>query len=725
MKRMVTARVVATLLAVMAWPLRGAAADDPYFTYIRNAPEFKSVKQDPGAWTARWNTWVYMPWRYQWGIGTGDEGGQFCRDYGLNGGFTDGGDTSVLPWLDKWNLKFYNDHTAGKGYLYLDTHKGVDFKKFMRNPRGLRTGSRGPATLDAALLAKLKKEVTDNVNGLKRSPARIAYALDDEISWGSFVKPVAWRVNNDDQAYEAWLTAYYGKAEHPPAQYVCPDFLLPQYNRALKDLDFSPLLDRLTYNDSVWANFLGDLVVCANAADPETPCGFVGGQSPNTWGGYDYAKLTKKIQYIEAYLGTAQSIIRSLNPNLPQVTTHFHNAKLGTANDIWQMWWCLAHGNRGMIGWVEGWFDGKTPRKWLEEWKGPDRELGTVQGPKVAGAKWLNDGVAIYYSHPSIQVSWCLDIEAHGKTWTNRGNDDNHGTWHLVRQAWEKILADSGVQCNWISYDQVVLNGVPKDYKVLILPANYAMSDIEAQRIREFCERGGTVIADFACGLFDQHGKGRSKGALDDLFGVKHDGTETKANFFAGRLWVETDQDAGFGGGIKKLVGTLSPKLQDGFAVAELNLPVRNVKKVGAGKAVYLNLSPQRYLLYREERTTEDAQRLVFMQPVFDAGVKPWVRISSNGKRPVNSEATYLEKNGRTFVFIVQNAAVNSTSLGDTVTHGLGGGVIPVDIEFGAPVKDVVDERTGHKLGDGTKFKAQFPLDEAVLLSFMGLPPQR
>ena len=43
---------------------------------------------------------------------------------------------------------------------------------------------------------------------------------------------------------------------------------------------------------------------------------------------------------------------------------------------------------------------------------------------------------------------------------------------------------------------------------------------------------GGTVIADFACGLFDQHGKGRRRGVLDDLFGVAHDGSLRQRDSF-------------------------------------------------------------------------------------------------------------------------------------------------------------------------------------------------
>jgi len=107
-------------------------------------------------------------------------------------------------------------------------------------------------------------------------------------------------------------------ARAPKPQYVTPDFVLPQLGRPLAEIDFSPLLDRLTYNDSLWANFLGRLVQCATQADPQTPCGFVGGQAPCIWGGYDYAKLMKKIQFIEAYdLGSSkQSSARSV-PRMP------------------------------------------------------------------------------------------------------------------------------------------------------------------------------------------------------------------------------------------------------------------------------------------------------------------------------------------------------------------------------------------------------------------------
>ena len=702
------------------------AVEDPYLAYVKSAPEFKPVRQDPKMLIGRWDTWTYMPWRYQWSIGTDDEGGQFSRDYGFNGGFTDHGNTSVLPWLEKWNLRFYNDHTAGKGYLHL---AGANWKAIQTDGRALRFGGAGPRPLDDKMLAMLKDMVTQRVNGLKGSPMRVAYALDDEISWCSFVRPIPWRIHDNDADYEAWLARYYGDPT-VKAQFVTPEFTRAQLGKPLRELDFSPFLDRMTYNDSYWAVFLGKLVEAANAADPDTPCGFVGGQSPNLFGGYDYAKLMKRIQFIESYnIGSSTAIIRSFNPQnaMPIVTTHFHNDQRGVANDIWQTWYYLAHGNRGMIGWVEKWFDeNKKPRPWLEGYKATNKEVGGIQGKKLVGARWLHDGVALYYSHPSIQVSWCLDIEPHGKTWINRNSDNRLGTSHLVRKAWEYLLTDSGIQFNFIPYDEVIVSGVPREYKVVVLPACYALSDIEAARFREFVEAGGTLIADFAPGLFDQRGKGRAKGALDDLFGVAHDGSETKANFFGGKLWVETNQDAAFSyKKYRELLATVPCQLADEFAIAEKKLKTHIIRKVGKGTAVLVNLSPQRYLQHREEGTATDKHRNVFVQYALQGGAKPWVQVAGpDGTRPRNLEVTYWTKGGRTYLFVLQNAEVSGSDVGGGGVEGLTAKKHRITITFPAPVNDLIDERTGKNLGSGATFTLDFNPVEAAFFSFAGEPPR-
>ena len=708
--------------------------DDAYLAYIRQAPEHRRVRQDPAITQGRWDTWLYMPWRYRWHVGTGRRGGELCRRYGINGGVMDRG-VGPLDWLERWGLRFYNDHTAGKGALYLLPEHLKRAGYDLRDPRAVR-----PRPVTPGLERELGSTIAENLALVRRSPLRVAYSLDDEISTGSFVRPIPWRINADDQAYERWLRTYYG-GRPPKARYVGPDEVRGELQGTLAEIDLSPFLDRMTYNDSVWADFLGRLVERCNREDPSTPCGFVGGQAPNLWGGYDWAKLARKVQYVEAYdLGSAPEIVRSLSPGIPRISTHFHDDRRGVGNDVWMAWHHFAHGNRGMVGWVEGWFlpDG-TPRPWLERFSLTLRELGGVQGRKLVGARRLHDGIAIYYSHPSIQVSWMLDAEPHGRSWPNRNQDHRLGTSHNVRRAWEMLLNDAGLDYDFLAYDEVVLHGVPARYKVLILPAAYALSDVEARHIAGFAAAGGTVIADFACGLFDQHGRGRSRGALDDLFGVRHDGSETREDFFGGRLWVETDQEKGFGfRRYRELFDTASPKLwpplprsggeggrNRSFAIAERRLPVGSSRRVGKGRAVYLNLSPQRYLMYRQEGTDTEQHRRTFLHHVLAAGAVPWIKAAPLGKGPhPKLETVVWSKGGRTLVLILQNAALVTSPNGGSAAEDLVEARIPVRVQLAGPVTGTVDERTGEPLPDGDRFQMELDTTEALFLSFHGDAPR-
>jgi Beta-galactosidase trimerisation domain len=705
------------------------AANDPYLAYLATAPEYRPVDLSPER-LARWDAWLYMPWRYRWAIGTEEAGGKFAQQHGMRGGVSNQG-RGPLDWLTRWGLRFYNDHTAGKGGLHLLLP--ADFRRLQADPRAVRTGRDGPRPLDAALLAELEAEIDRNVARVGASPLRVAYALDDEPSWGSFVRPVAWRVNGDDEAYGRWLRGYYGPGRAPTPQLVTPEHSRAQLDRPLADIDLSPLLDRLSYNDSVWANFVGDLVRHANREDPATPAGLVGLQAPNAWGGYDYAKLAGKIQFAEAYdVGSAQEILRSFLPAAPRAVTHFHRAAPGRPeaapeaadDDVWLTWRTFAHGHRGLIGWVDdGWFDGARPRPWLARYGRTLREIGETHAAKLVGARFLHDGIALYYSHPSIQVSWCLDAEPHAATWPNRDRDHRLGTSHNVRRAWELLLNDAGLQYDFLAYDQVARHGVPAGYRVLILPACYALSDAEARRIEQFAAAGGTVVADFACGLFDQHGRGRRQGALDRLFGVRHDGTETRRDFFGGRLWVESDQEAGYKADrYRYLLDTVASPQHQGFATPERRLPAGTDpgqwRRAGRGTAAYLNLSPQRYLQYRQEGTAGEARRQLFLRPVLEAGVVPRARLTSNGQPVPNLEVLSWSKAGRTLMLVVQNPETAGTSQGGGHAAELRRGTIPLRLELPRPVQGARDERTGRGLPDGRAFDFQLDLTEAVFFSF-------
>ncbi len=707
--------------------------DDPYARYVRSSKDFRRVKQDRSWSDKAFPGWIYMPWTYQWNAGYTEASGRWSQAHGYNGAFLDGNGgapdspAGKLAWINRFGLRFYVDHTAGKGSLHL--WDGGKQKPHLAELHG--NGIRS-IPLNDTLKKKLFDLIRTNVSQVKSSPFRAAYALDDEISWGHFVHPAMWRVTDDDSAYPRWLTEIYGPTAPRRETWVTYEDIrphLPQWS--VRDFDAAPLMDQWTFNDSYWCNYLGDLVEYSNSVDPDTPCGFVGGQAPNAFGGYDYAKLMRKVQYIEAYnLGSSQAIVRSFSPHntVPAVTSHFHQS---VEDDVWQTWYYQAHGNRGHIGWVEGWFDGETPRPWHDVIAPHYLEAGRKIGPLMNGAEWQHDGVAIYYSHPSIQLGWIMDAEAHGKTWINRDGDHRLGGSHLVRHAWENMLRDSGLQYNHLSYVDVIQNGVPTEYRTLILPACLCLSDAEARAIEAFCRRGGTIIADYLPGVWDQHGHGRATGgALDGLFGVRHDPALKAAGVFGGKLWSETDQDANFGWKTyKELLTNGSTCIKDasGFHKAVRDLPVGNVNRVGAGTAVLLNLSPQWYNAYRVEGFAAARRRDFFMRHVIPiSGTRRWVEIEGAGEPEFGHEITYFRKaDGRTLLFLCWNPETTGSEVGGGSAVGLKSGAIDITLKFANSLRAVRDERRGMALGNGDRFKFTWRRNEAIVLSCAGPEPIR
>ena len=163
---------------------------------------------------------------------------------------------------------------------------------------------------------------------------------------------------------------------------------------------------------------------------------------------------------------------------------------------------------------------------------------------------------------------------------------------------------------------------------MLILPACYALSDIEARRIAEFCRRGGTVIADFACGLFDQHGKGRSAGSTGRA--VRRAATTAAkpaaTSSASGCGSKPTRTAASSYRKYRELFATLDCKLEDGYAVAEKRLrdAGRPQGRQGHG-GLCESLSAAIPAVPRGRRGRRCVEA-AFMQHLVAAGVKPWVR---------------------------------------------------------------------------------------------------
>ena len=124
-----------------------------------------------------------------------------------------------------------------------------------------------------------------------------------------------------------------------------------------------------------------------------------------------------------------------------------------------------------------------------------------------------------------------LPRAAHGP----RGNDATHSASPAVPGLGAASQQHPGGDSFRGMYYALLRNRIPFDlahvarldeealapYKLLVLPHVAALSDQEADSIRGFVARGGALLATFETGAYDEWGRARPKGALDDVLGIE------------------------------------------------------------------------------------------------------------------------------------------------------------------------------------------------------------
>jgi hypothetical protein len=721
-------RVLFLLSSLTLGFIPSLSAED-FANYIRSSKDFQRVNQSPALLQAgRWDRWVLMPWRTQWGQDYTLELAERLKKSGHNGGMFDRS-SQYAEIHDVAGLLWYLDHAAGKGDLYL--------RKQHASLEARRSPNRPVCLADPQVRDRLHRKLQEAVGAAKEYRTRIAYALDDEVSWSSFTKPCKW--DNSPQSiadFQRWLVERYGQREAVMEQWgpegvefwdrmATPDDFQDIYERPWPRWNLSPWADAISYMDSQLNNLIGDLVAFANAVDPLTPVGIVGGQCPSPYGGYDYAKLMRKVQFLEAYdLGCSAEIARSLNPEnaIPLVKTGFGNPL--DPENIWSYWYHLAHGDRGHIAWAENWFrqEGVPEEQVLQ--LGPVIQRLASASQDLSGANWLHDGVAIYYSHPSIQVSWFIDCQPHGHTWINRSSSMNDRLASTVGTfwAWVKLLEDAGIQYNFYSYADLLDRGLdPQEYQVLILPRVLALSDREAEEMTRYVAAGGHLIADHSPGWFDQHLRGRARPVLDDLFGIADRPIAGPGQFFGGRILAELDAEQHYRLNFVEAAAKMwsSCRRQDGFVVAERSLPTFNEKRTSDGWANLLNISITEYAFLRTfDFPAADKYRAPIESLLRRAGVEPWVQVRAQGKNLERVEVTYWQKEDRIVLCVVKNPLVLGVPPALWKESIVTGETVPLEVVFSSPKEDVTDHRAGEKLGDGSEFEVSWTTNEAAILSF-------
>ena len=696
-----------------------------------------------------WDRYTVMLWPFQ----VPEPGPKYkaaMDSVGLQGTQLDGAGGGIskqrLAFVMEEDLPYYVGHTASKGYLHLTSpEKGRVMRQLHPVPRPHCLSN--PATMDA-----MKKAIHSNVTAAKAGRC-VGYAYDDEISAVSFTSPCdtctsQWCLPR----FRAFLEKMYGSIDALNAQWgtVYKGFdqvsvvgtektRIANDPQRLPKWNLSGWVDSREYIDQLFADTLEELTEYTNTLDPARPAGYVGGGGPTAFGGYDYEKIAKSIQWIEAYdIGGANEILRSFMPKAPAVQTWFDNGS--PQKNKWYNWYYWAHGNRGQIIWPSTGSD----NPWFDQEGKPRPDIAAlrdmlveIQGDKIGkllmGADFVHDGIALYYGQPSVRVSWFIDIIPHKETWPNRlsslnnGNDSSH--WN--RYGWMKLLEDCGLQYNYVSPGQIASDElIKKGYKVLVLGRALALSDAEAEAIKKFVAQGGWVVADHLCGVFDEHGKVRSQGALDELFGVTHDLSKGLLN---GKVLYEIDAELYSDQPIEKKVSTAydgAPRW-NGLVVYERGLQAAGGKAkaevdglpalVRNGRAVYLNLSPVYHCVDRYQPETA-AWPGVILSLMADAGITPRARVINvaTGKAEPIAECLYWRlRDGRTALCVIKNrfrsASISGagTSLGDVADTPM-----KVRVDLSQPVTDLRNERTGRAFGNVAAFEEYWVTSEALVLTY-------
>lgn len=247
--------------------------------------------------------------------------------------------------------------------------------------------------------------------------------------------------------------------------------------------------------------------------DPKAAIGFEGSGEFARSGDID--AICREMGFWVPYCSSADEVIRSLAPkgmvygnwfgydHTPDpIMARYWRMVVNGANSVWWWMWSTMGGYEGFI----------HPDLGIlpiaEEMLKDTQVVRDGLGDLLMQCDMLDDGIALLYSMPSGFAATLQD----GPSYNDY--EPNH-------RAWFTVIHDQHLQFRYVS-DRMLTRGefVPDRHKVLVLAQSLALSDKEADIVRDFVRRGGTVIADLRPGVFDGHCKPRERGALDDLFGV-------------------------------------------------------------------------------------------------------------------------------------------------------------------------------------------------------------
>lgn len=399
---------------------------------------------------------------------------------------------------------------------YLETHD----KFLLKRKYGLN---------DPVYLNSIREELTKKIGEWKKfSPS--AYYIYEEPSITRYDGALDLDFSeNSLKAMRIWLKTQYDSLQALNEQWgtnfskwedVIPDDTYEARERG----NYSSWADHRSFMELSWANQFKLVKDIVDELDPGGLVQLSGTQSTSSHNGYDYSLINQYIGQMNPYdIDNQLEYHLTFNPEIKMSgQAGYGKMGKGVLYDYYHHLFLKETGGAYVFWQVSSMNpDLRINRAGTDMKDGFDEMLKRGIGRLISAYTPENElKIAIHYSYPSIHGAWIVDGEIVNKTGDNVSK--TLVQYNKNRDGWVKILHDMGVGFNFIAYSSIENGGlISNDYKILILPMSYALSNTEVEHIEAFVNKGGIVIADALPGVMDNHTKFREERALAHVFGIK------------------------------------------------------------------------------------------------------------------------------------------------------------------------------------------------------------
>ena len=643
--------------------------------------------------------------------------------------------------LEKLGLPWYVDQMVGGDVLAVGpkTWERAREASFEAPPRNHR-----PACLhDPEVMARARTELVKRLK--KFGPHRPAFvSLRDEPSFTLRLNPIDWCDSPASRrAFVQFLENRWGAAARigeawglPPTvdlgrdtgQAEPPEALHPRPTQVTRDLLFHgdaspralvPWNDTRTFADATFAGAMADLAKVTRDQLPGVPVGFLGGQMPHAFGGFDWERLLQFAQVVETYdHGAVRALAGSIaQRNVRFLSTIIRSKKRSPRTSVHEAWHRYLQGDQEMVVYSSRDVFEDSEYKRRTQWaEALAPALKLMAGDRLA--PWRRSTarepqVAILCSMPSVRLHWLNDTKRDGLSWVNRltSHELTHSTQARTRESWVALLEDLGLRYVFITPSQLE-DGVRRSCKALVLPRSIALSAQEVESIKAFYHGGGLVVADCQTGLYTGHLVRRPKPALDNILGIrrKNDHVLLDGDRILPRARRPSLPYPIAEPGIEAVRAT--PRHVDGGVPTTL---VGTPADGQPGRTLYLNLLILDYVrdrIFAPDRATwlRDEVRAVFQR----AGIRPAIRLSRSPDAPTWPITARVRRDGEDLIVALQvNVIAGSIEL--PWDRLLESAPVPISLEIDGTwtASDVI---TGKELGTANEFAVTVPLDRPVML---------